>query len=57
MRQQTKPFIVEIKSSRRVKSDAQKASIWGTLDLTLEPEPRAEPVPAEKPAVTHAEAE
>lgn len=57
MRQQTKPFIVEIKSSRRVKSDGQKTSIWGTLDLTLEPEARTEPVPAEHPAVVHAKVE
>lgn len=57
MRQQTRPFIVEIKSSRRVKSDTQKTSIWGTLDLTLDPEPQAEPVLAEEPAAIQPNAE
>ncbi|WP_292217544.1 hypothetical protein [Mesorhizobium sp.] len=35
MRQQTKPFVVEKKTSRKLKTDNQKASIWGNLDLTL----------------------
>ena len=35
MRHQTKPFIVERKPSRKPKSDAQKSSIWGNLDLEL----------------------
>ncbi|MGF6177843.1 hypothetical protein [Ensifer sp. 4252] len=51
MRQQTKPFIVEIKPSRKVKADTQKTSIWGKLDLSVEPEFQAEPVPAEEPVV------
>jgi hypothetical protein len=34
MRQQTKPFVVEIKQSRKLKSTDQKPSIWGKLDLT-----------------------
>ena len=33
MRQQTKPFIVEIKQSRKLKSTDRKTSIWGNLDL------------------------
>ncbi|OCP35950.1 hypothetical protein BC360_26455 [Ensifer sp. LC163] len=49
MRQQTKPFIVEIKQSRRVRADTQKTSIWGKLDLRVEPDLQAEPVPAEEP--------
>ncbi len=32
MRQQTKPFIIERKPSRKPKPDAQKPSIWGRLD-------------------------
>jgi hypothetical protein len=35
MRQQTKPFIVEKKPSRKPKSGAAKPSIWGKLDLSL----------------------
>lgn len=35
MRQQTKPFIVEIKQSRKLKPATQKPSIWGTLDLSV----------------------
>jgi hypothetical protein len=34
MRQQTKPFTVEIKQSRKLKPSAQKPSIWGKLDLS-----------------------
>lgn len=33
MAKQTKPFIVEIKPSRKPKSDVKKTSIWGSLDL------------------------
>ena len=33
MRQQTRPFIVEIKQSRKPQNKAQKASIWGNMDL------------------------
>jgi hypothetical protein len=32
MREQTKPFIVERKPSRKPKPDAPKPSIWGRLD-------------------------
>jgi hypothetical protein len=35
MRQQTKPFIVERKMSRKPKSDAAKPSIWGRLDADI----------------------
>jgi hypothetical protein len=35
MRQQTKPFIIERKPSRKSKPDVGKPSIWGELDLTL----------------------
>lgn len=30
MRQQTKPFVVEKKTSRKLKTDNQKTSIWGS---------------------------
>ncbi|MBY3258880.1 hypothetical protein HFO09_30190 [Rhizobium laguerreae] len=33
MRQQTKPFIVEIKQSRKLKATDPRQSIWGKLDL------------------------
>ncbi|MBB3458802.1 hypothetical protein FHT86_007128 [Rhizobium sp. BK313] len=33
MRQQTKPFIIERKPSRKPKSDTNKPSIWRKLDL------------------------
>lgn len=35
MAKQTKPFIVEIKQSRKVKTSVQKPSIWGSLDLRM----------------------
>ena len=35
MRQQTKPFIIERKQSRKPKPDAQKPSIWGRLDAYI----------------------
>lgn len=35
MRQQTKPFTVEIKQSRKPKSGNEKPSIWGKLDLSI----------------------
>jgi len=35
MRQQTKPFIVEIKQARKPKTRSEKPSIWGKLDLTI----------------------
>lgn len=35
MAKQTKPFLVEIKQSRKVKTGLQKPSIWGSLDLRM----------------------
>ncbi|WP_296075947.1 hypothetical protein [uncultured Agrobacterium sp.] len=35
MRQQTKPFIVERKPSRKPKPDTAKPSIWGKLDADI----------------------
>ncbi|WDZ82004.1 hypothetical protein PWG15_35525 (plasmid) [Ensifer adhaerens] len=46
MRQQTRPFIVEIKQSRKLRNKAQKASIWGKMDLRVSDEPLAT-IPAE----------
>ncbi|NMV72455.1 hypothetical protein QOV31_005136 (plasmid) [Agrobacterium fabrum] len=51
MRQQTKPFVVERNPSRKPKSDAKKASIWGKLDLTLNQHPQTEREPIKKTAV------
>ncbi|CDM57451.1 MULTISPECIES: hypothetical protein [Rhizobium] len=44
MRAQSKPFIVEIKSSRRTER-RQSASIWGNLDLATVAEEIAEELP------------
>jgi hypothetical protein len=35
MRQQTKPFIVERRPTRKPQPDAQKPSIWGRLDADI----------------------
>jgi hypothetical protein len=35
MRQQSKPFIIERKPSRKPKPDAAKPSIWGRLDADI----------------------
>ncbi|MFA7416581.1 MAG: hypothetical protein WC048_19105 [Rhizobium sp.] len=51
MRQQPKPFIVEIKPSRRVKTDTGKPSIWGKLNLSVEPDPQVQAVASDEPAV------
>jgi len=51
MRQQSKPFIVEIKPSRRVKTDTGKPSIWGKLNLRVDPDPQVQPVASDEPAV------
>nr|WP_090299691.1 MULTISPECIES: hypothetical protein [unclassified Ensifer] len=40
-RQQTRPFVVEIKPSRKPRNKAQKASIWGKMDLRVPDEPIA----------------
>ena len=39
MSQLPKPFIVEIKPSRKLKSIDRKTSIWGKLDLTADLDP------------------
>ncbi|WP_165914075.1 hypothetical protein [Sinorhizobium americanum] len=36
MRQQTEPFIVETKPSRKLKPIDRKTSIWGKLDLAAD---------------------
>ncbi len=41
MAKQTKPFIVEIKPSRKPKPAAKTVSIWGSLDL--KPNPALDP--------------
>lgn len=33
MAKETRPFIVEIKPSRKLKPDTKRVSIWGSLDL------------------------
>jgi len=38
MRQQTKPFIIDTKPSRKPKTGSAKPSIWGTLDLSPSPD-------------------
>jgi len=40
MRQQTKPFIIERKPSRKPKPDARKPSIWGRLGGHIAQVPR-----------------
>ncbi|HTO31773.1 MAG TPA: hypothetical protein VL202_11425 [Pararhizobium sp.] len=35
MRQQTKPFIVERRPTRKTQPDAQNPSIWGRLDADI----------------------
>ena len=35
MPQQTKPFIIERKTSRKPRPDAPKRSIWGRLDADI----------------------
>jgi len=38
MRQQTKPFIIEKKPSRKPKTGSAKPSIWGKLDFSVSPD-------------------
>ena len=52
MAKQTKPFIVEIKQSRKVKIGVQKPSIWGSLDLRTADDCLPEVDRADKPAAT-----
>ena len=51
MRQQTKPFTVEIKQSRKLKPADRKTSIWGKLDLTPDQDALTEKDPREPSAV------
>lgn len=51
MRQQTKPFTVEIKQSRKLKPTDRKTSIWGKLDLTPDQGASTERDPREASAV------
>ncbi|MGZ9718667.1 hypothetical protein [Rhizobium miluonense] len=50
MAKQTRPFIVEIKPSRKLKPVDGKTSIWGKVDLRIEEELPVVPPIAEKPA-------
>ncbi|URK86303.1 hypothetical protein LP421_04990 (plasmid) [Rhizobium sp. RCAM05350] len=50
-RQQTKPFTVEIKHSRKLKATDRKPSIWGKLDLKPDENALAEREPKELSAV------
>ncbi|MFB9985867.1 hypothetical protein ACFSQQ_01220 [Mesorhizobium kowhaii] len=50
MRKQTKPFIIEVKPSRKPKSGPRKTSIWGQLDLRTEDDPPAGAAPQKVPA-------
>lgn len=52
MAKQTKPFIVEIKQSRKVKTGVQTASIWGSLDLRMADDRLAEVNRTDEPAAT-----
>ncbi len=51
MRQQTKPFVLEIKQSRKLKSTDQKPSIWEKLDLKPSQDMQSDGNPIELPAV------
>lgn len=51
MRQQTKPFIVEIKHARKLKQTDRKTSIWGKLDLTPDQHTLNESAPQQPSAV------
>ncbi|WP_198032703.1 hypothetical protein [Mesorhizobium sp. WSM2561] len=50
MHKQTKPFIVEIKPSRKPKSSPQKTSIWGKLDLRTDDDLPVATGPQNEPA-------
>jgi hypothetical protein len=50
MAKQTKPFIVEIKQSRKAKKSVQKPSIWGSLDLRMANDRSAELDRTDEPA-------
>ncbi|MGF0540207.1 hypothetical protein ACQQ2Q_19610 [Agrobacterium sp. ES01] len=48
MRQQQKTFIIERKTSRKIKSDTGKPSIWGKLDLTVDQDETFESGPTDE---------
>lgn len=50
MAKQAKPFIVEIKPSRKVRPADRKTSIWGEVDLRTEPDMPLAAEPVEAPA-------
>ncbi|MGF9567198.1 hypothetical protein AAIH70_27225 [Neorhizobium sp. BT27B] len=50
MAKQTKTFIIEIKQSRKVKTGAQKPSIWGSLDLRMADDHLPEVARTDEPA-------
>ena len=47
MRQTIKPFIVERKPSRKLRSDSGKLSIWGKLDLSAKEDVNARADPSD----------
>jgi hypothetical protein len=53
MRKQTKPFVVEIKPSRKLKPGNQKPSIWGSLDLTIAEDHTVPQFPVTAPATAN----
>ncbi len=54
MAKQTKPFIIEIKQSRKLKPSAPKPSIWGKLDLSTT-EDLAPPDTLTEPAIAESD--
>ncbi|MCZ7466669.1 MULTISPECIES: hypothetical protein [Rhizobium/Agrobacterium group] len=54
MRQQPKPFTVEIKPSRKLKQADRKTSIWGKLDLTADSDTLSASKPEQVPAAGEA---
>ncbi|WP_200958497.1 hypothetical protein [Rhizobium sp. Root149] len=50
MPKQTKPFVVEIKPSRKLKPGTPKPSIWGLIDLTIGEDHAVPPIPVTEPA-------
>ncbi|MCW0001806.1 hypothetical protein OE766_26685 [Pararhizobium sp. YC-54] len=50
MRKQTKPFIVEVKPSRKPKSGLKKTSIWGRVDLRTDGNAAVAATPEQEPA-------
>ena len=50
MPKQTKPFVVEIKPSRKLKPANQRPSIWGLVDLTIAEDHAIPAIPVTEPA-------